>query len=60
VAGAEPFLRVDGGASEVCSACEERVELTQTLYEWQSREVGKMRMHVRSYEMWNVERVRSP
>lgn len=56
-ASASGRLWAGPGAGEVCSACDEPVGRKETLYEWEDRAVGKIMMHVRCYDVWNVERV---
>jgi hypothetical protein len=47
------------GAGEPCSACDERIDMNQTVYEWEDAAfVAKFQMHVRCYEIWNEERRR--
>jgi hypothetical protein len=47
------------GNNEVCSACDDPVRKTQTVYEWDADGV-KVTMHVRCYEIWNTVRQRRP
>ena len=47
------------GAGETCIACDESVDTSQIIYEWEDAALNaKFQMHVLCYEIWDHERLR--